>query len=192
MAHHTSGPSTGDCWGNGFFLSCPLGPAPARPGRLPEAAAPNCTSSAAPIDHALTLGPARVDHAKCSSLGGVHGIPKVHFKGRQGDYYIMVRMMRLGQRPAMGCGVVGPWLGYAAGAAWAHWHACRRCMGRPRLPSAAFVMLVCFFAWRQVMDMLGPSLWDVWNSSGQVMSQEMVSCIAMEALSILKELHAKG
>lgn len=26
-----------------------------------------------------------------SSLGGVHGIPKVHFKGRQGDYYIMVR-----------------------------------------------------------------------------------------------------
>ncbi len=42
------------------------------------------------------------------------------------------------------------------------------------------------------MDMLGPSLWDVWNSSGQVMSQEMVACIAVEALSILKELHAKG
>lgn len=67
-----------------------------------------------------------------SSLGGVHGIPKVHFKGRQGDYYIMV------------------------------------------------------------MDMLGPSLWDVWNSHGQVMTQEMVACIAVEALSILKELHAKG
>lgn len=45
---------------------------------------------------------------------------------------------------------------------------------------------------RQVMDMLGPSLWDVWNSQGQVMSQEMVACIAVEALSILKELHAKG
>ena len=44
----------------------------------------------------------------------------------------------------------------------------------------------------QVMDMLGPSLWDVWNTSGQVMSQEMVACIAMEALSILKELHSKG
>lgn len=26
----------------------------------------------------------------CRSLGGVHGIPKVHYKGRQGDYYIMV------------------------------------------------------------------------------------------------------
>ena len=27
----------------------------------------------------------------CSSLGGIHGVPKVHYKGRQGDYYIMVR-----------------------------------------------------------------------------------------------------
>ena len=44
----------------------------------------------------------------------------------------------------------------------------------------------------QVMDILGPSLWDVWNSQGQVMSQEMVSCIAVEALSILEKLHAKG
>jgi len=67
-----------------------------------------------------------------NSLGGVHGIPKVHYKGRQGDWYIMV------------------------------------------------------------MDMLGPSLWDVWNQSGQVMSQEMVACIGVEALSILKELHSKG
>ncbi len=40
--------------------------------------------------------------------------------------------------------------------------------------------------------MLGPSLWDVWNQQGQSMSQEMVACIAVEALSILKELHNKG
>lgn len=66
------------------------------------------------------------------SLGGVHGIPKVHYKGRQGDYYVMV------------------------------------------------------------MDMLGDSLWDVWNKNGQMMSQEMVACIAVEALYILKALHAKG
>ena len=38
----------------------------------------------------------------------------------------------------------------------------------------------------QVMDMLGPSLWDVWNSQGQVMSQEMVACIAVGALFIFK------
>ena len=37
-----------------------------------------------------------------------------------------------------------------------------------------------------------PSLWDVWNSQGQVMSQEMVSCIAVEALPILEKLHLKG
>jgi serine/threonine protein kinase len=42
------------------------------------------------------------------------------------------------------------------------------------------------------MDVLGPSLWDVWNSQGQVMSQEMVACIAVEALTILEKLHHKG
>ena len=40
--------------------------------------------------------------------------------------------------------------------------------------------------------MLGPSLWDVWISQGQVMSQEMVACIGVEALAILEKLHAKG
>ena len=25
-----------------------------------------------------------------SALGGSHGVPKVHYKGRQGDYYVMV------------------------------------------------------------------------------------------------------
>ncbi|KAH7436470.1 hypothetical protein KP509_05G021400 [Ceratopteris richardii] len=42
------------------------------------------------------------------------------------------------------------------------------------------------------MDMLGPSLWDIWNSSGQTMSTEMVACIAVEAISILEKLHARG
>ncbi|XP_020273465.1 casein kinase 1-like protein HD16 [Asparagus officinalis] len=67
-----------------------------------------------------------------SSLGGSHGVPKVHYKGRQGDYYIMV------------------------------------------------------------MDMLGPSLWDAWNSSGQIMTSEMVACIAVESISILEKMHSKG
>ncbi|GAB2270697.1 Casein kinase 1-like protein hd16 [Dionaea muscipula] len=67
-----------------------------------------------------------------NTLGGSHGVPKVHYKGKQGDYYVMV------------------------------------------------------------MDMLGPSLWDVWNSSGQSMSAEMVACIAVESLSILEKMHAKG
>ena len=27
-----------------------------------------------------------------SSLGSISGIPRVHYKGRQGDYYVMVRL----------------------------------------------------------------------------------------------------
>jgi serine/threonine protein kinase len=42
------------------------------------------------------------------------------------------------------------------------------------------------------MDVLGPSLWDVWNTQGQIISSEMVACIAIEALVILRDLHSKG
>ncbi|XP_038986299.1 casein kinase 1-like protein HD16 [Phoenix dactylifera] len=65
-------------------------------------------------------------------LGGIHGVPRVHYKGRQGDYYVMV------------------------------------------------------------MDMLGPSLWDVWNNNSHTMSIEMVACIAIEAISILEKMHSRG
>ncbi|KAE9465969.1 hypothetical protein C3L33_02146, partial [Rhododendron williamsianum] len=67
-----------------------------------------------------------------NTLNGCYGIPSVHYKGRQGDFYVLV------------------------------------------------------------MDMLGPSLWDVWNSLGQSMSPNMVACIAVEAISILEKLHLKG
>ncbi|EXB31261.1 Casein kinase I isoform delta [Morus notabilis] len=67
-----------------------------------------------------------------NTLNGCYGIPWVHYKGRQGDFYILV------------------------------------------------------------MDMLGPSLWDVWNSLGQSMSPNMAACIAVEAISILEKLHMKG
>ncbi|WVY92243.1 hypothetical protein V8G54_037757 [Vigna mungo] len=69
---------------------------------------------------------------KWYALGGSHGVPRVHYKGRQGDYYVMV------------------------------------------------------------MDMLGPSLWDVWNNNSNTMSAEMVACIAIEAISILEKMHSKG
>ncbi|XP_027125659.2 casein kinase 1-like protein HD16 isoform X1 [Coffea arabica] len=67
-----------------------------------------------------------------NTLGGSHGVPRVHYKGRQGDYYVMV------------------------------------------------------------MDMLGPSLWDVWNNKSHSMSTEMVACIAIEAISILEKMHSRG
>ncbi|KAK6941531.1 Protein kinase domain, partial [Dillenia turbinata] len=43
-----------------------------------------------------------------------------------------------------------------------------------------------------VMDKLGPSLWDVWNAGNQMLSEEMVSCIAVEAIFILQQLHLRG
>ncbi|XP_054781385.1 casein kinase 1-like protein HD16 [Prosopis cineraria] len=67
-----------------------------------------------------------------NTLGGSHGVPRVHYKGKQGDYYVMV------------------------------------------------------------MDMLGPSLWDVWNNNSHTMSTEMVACIAIEAISILEKMHSRG
>uniref|UniRef100_A0A0D3ETX2 non-specific serine/threonine protein kinase n=1 Tax=Oryza barthii TaxID=65489 RepID=A0A0D3ETX2_9ORYZ len=67
-----------------------------------------------------------------NAIGGIHGVPRVHYKGRQGEYYVMV------------------------------------------------------------MDMLGPSLWDVWNNNSHTMSVEMVACIAIEAISILEKMHSKG
>ncbi|KAK3002199.1 hypothetical protein RJ639_021005, partial [Escallonia herrerae] len=67
-----------------------------------------------------------------NTLSGNHGVPRVHYKGRQSDFYIMV------------------------------------------------------------MDLLGPSLWDVWNNNSHTMSVEMVACIAIEAISILEKMHSKG
>lgn len=44
----------------------------------------------------------------------------------------------------------------------------------------------------QIMDLLGQSLWDVWNAAGQVMTDQYVACIAVEAIVILEHLHKKG
>lgn len=65
-------------------------------------------------------------------LGDTYGIPKLHHKGQQDNFYIMV------------------------------------------------------------MDLLGPSLWDVWNKSNQHLEESFVACIAIEALHILQQVHAKG
>ena len=42
------------------------------------------------------------------------------------------------------------------------------------------------------MDMLGPSLWDIWNQRGQQLSEQYVACVAVEAITILESLHSKG
>lgn len=41
-------------------------------------------------------------------------------------------------------------------------------------------------------DLLGSSLWDIWNQEGQQLTAQYVACVAVEALHILEALHAKG
>ena len=42
------------------------------------------------------------------------------------------------------------------------------------------------------MDLLGPSLWDAWNSQSIDMTPQYVACVAVEAIIILQALHEKG
>ena len=45
----------------------------------------------------------------------------------------------------------------------------------------------------QAMELLGPSLWDEWNSRGAgSMPVPFVACVAVEALRILEGLHERG
>ena len=67
MAHHMSGLSTGRA-----VSLCAL-----------RSVKCQCVNAQAMCEHC---------RAPCSSLGGIHGIPRVHYKGRQGDYYVMVRL----------------------------------------------------------------------------------------------------
>ncbi|DBB13465.1 hypothetical protein WJX82_005200 [Trebouxia sp. C0006] len=80
-----------------------------------------CTSSGTPYEWGIY-----------QNLGEVYGLPKMHYKGKQGDFYIMV------------------------------------------------------------MDLLGPSLWDAWNSQSIDMTPQYVACVAVEAIIILQALHEKG
>lgn len=41
-------------------------------------------------------------------------------------------------------------------------------------------------------DLLGSSLWDIWNQEGQQLTAQYVACVAVEALNILEALHQKG
>eukprot|EP00887_Chlorella_sp_A99_P002731 scaffold6.g2731.t1 len=67
-----------------------------------------------------------------NAIGDVYGVPKVHYKGQQAEFYVMI------------------------------------------------------------MDLLGSSLWDIWNQEGQQLSAQYCACVAVEAITILQALHTKG
>ncbi|CAA6674264.1 unnamed protein product [Spirodela intermedia] len=93
---------------------------------------PNAFKVALKFEHRNSTGCRFGPHMNGNHLKGCYGLPRVHYKGRQGDYFVMI------------------------------------------------------------MDILGPSLLDVFISIGQVMPPNMVACIAVEAISILEKLHQKG
>ncbi|XP_028056887.1 casein kinase 1-like protein HD16 isoform X1 [Camellia sinensis] len=68
------------------------------------------------------------------------------------------------------------------------------CYNLPVLEILSQNLLACalYLFPTKVMDMLGPSLWDVWNNNSHTMSIEMVACIAIEAISILEKMHSRG
>ena len=104
-----------------------------------------CTSSGPPYEWQVYM-----------ALSDTFGIPKLHCKGAQDDFYIMVHF------------VMEP------------------LTGLPSHQSHAQPLLL------QVMDLLGSSLWDIWNAEGQSMSEQYVACMAVEALTILEHMHRKG
>ena len=76
----------------------PLAPAAAGLGRAPlclRRAVPPARAAPWPAAHAVHAVPAvPAVLPRRSALGEVYGVPKVHFKGQQGDFYVMVRALR--------------------------------------------------------------------------------------------------
>ena len=109
----------------------------------------------------------------CRNLGDVYGLPKMHYKGKQGDFYIMVysqftyKDLASSHEP------------YTCGAMCFVATLCKRLV--PELSCSL-----------QVMDLLGPSLWDAWNTQSIDMTPQYVACVAVEAIIILQALHDKG
>lgn len=49
-----------------------------------------------------------------------------------------------------------------------------------------------FLTMVQIMELLGPSLWDVLHESEKKMPVQFVACVAVEVLRILQDLHGRG
>jgi hypothetical protein len=119
-----------------------------------------------------------------STLNGCYGIPSVHYKGRQGDYYILVSL-----KLVINCKMYPNLTGYLTQPAF-------QISGNGY---AWFQPLGCLEFCRTGVSILGNCLLypyafllptDI-NVSNR-MAPHMAACIAVEAISILEKLHSKG
>ena len=126
---------TGKRLGKGGFGQVFLGNRAGRP-RSNSTAAQKPTEVALKFEHrtskGCTSGGPPYEWSVYNAIGEVYGVPKVHFKGQSGEFYVMI------------------------------------------------------------MDLLGSSLWDLWSANNHTMSTQYVACVAVEAITILQALHAKG
>ena len=126
----------------------------------------------------------------CSGIGEVYGVPKVHYKGQQGEFYVVI-MDLLGPRYGAGTSEELDWrLKWAA----AHAQNPMHCAGCP--PHALLMPASPPAPLTHPCSRANPpphhSLWDIWNKEGQQLTAQYVACVAVEALTILEALHAKG
>ena len=99
----------------------------------------------------------------------------------------MLRLLRTrsGHAPQAGAGST-----VTCAAAYRRWYCSSRAQACGLLWDA-----LCYMApyAGQAMELLGPSLWDEWNSRGAgSMPVPFVACVAVEALRILEGLHERG
>ena len=160
---------------------------------------PECPTSALPCAPADACGSLPLLRAPpttltmalpCSGIGEVYGVPKVHYKGQQGEFYVVI-MDLLGPRYGAGTSEELDWrLKWAA----AHAQNPMHCAGCP--PHALLMPASPPAPLTHPCSRANPpphhSLWDIWNKEGQQLTAQYVACVAVEALTILEALHAKG
>ena len=124
-----------------------------------------------------------------SAIGSCPGMPKVYARTTQASFHILVSL---------------PCLDHSVQSQLSKWWASCGSLSCGELQSdrqslyAASTMRQCdetralSSVTAQIMELLGPSLWDLCKEKEPILSVEFVAYIAIEALQILEGLHVKG
>ena len=180
-----------------YFLNQPSWCAPQVAVKFEHKTSKGCSSAGTPYEWTMYR-----------ELRDCYGVPKLHHRGVHGDFYVMVSpaLLVAARRDCRNEGRAASFAGQGSGmvgnrAEAEHEEQHRRAHNRQGMKTYALTPVsrgvattrdMSVSARSQVMDLLGPSLWDRWNREGQRMPEHLVACIAVEALTILEHLHTKG